>query len=189
MLPWKVLLLLLLAVGSRVSATDDDVVVQVEGKGETFSLTLVEVKDALDIALKEYARLEPYPTLPSDGPRYSPSLRHQRNRPVHPDALLLDAAQRSYEDALLLLIRRNKASKTKVQHALSKLELGGLQPVSQNKPLCDKLYPETCKSGKPYRSLDGSCNNVGQPAWGRALGCHARIAPAAFGDGEWLLAS
>ncbi|KAM7294490.1 putative ABC transporter [Ixodes scapularis] len=77
---------------------------------------------------------------------------------------------------------RNKASKTKVQHALSKLELGGLEPVSQNKPLCDKLYPETCKSGQPYRSLDGSCNNLGQPAWGRALGCHARIAPAAFGD-------
>ncbi|XP_040360169.1 chorion peroxidase-like [Ixodes scapularis] len=182
MLPWKVLLLLLLDVGSCVWAADDDVVVQVEGKGETFSLTLAEVKDALDIALKEFARLEPYPTLPSDGPRYSPSLRHQRNRPVHPDALLLDAAQRSYEDTLLLLIRRNKASKTKVQHALSKLELGGLEPVSQNKPLCDKLYPETCKSGQPYRSLDGSCNNLGQPAWGRALGCHARIAPAAFGD-------
>ncbi|KAH6922826.1 hypothetical protein HPB50_019414 [Hyalomma asiaticum] len=47
-----------------------------------------------------------FAAMPVDGPRYSPSLRHQRNRPVHPDSVFMDRVQIWDEEALLLLIER-----------------------------------------------------------------------------------
>ncbi|KAG0429561.1 hypothetical protein HPB47_023518, partial [Ixodes persulcatus] len=69
-----------------------------------FSLTLEQVQEAFEVAKAEYDRSAPYPTISTDV-RYSPAVRHQRNRPAHPDARQLDQAQRSFEGALKLLMR------------------------------------------------------------------------------------
>ncbi|XP_040075497.2 chorion peroxidase-like [Ixodes scapularis] len=114
--------------------------------------------------------------------RYSPAVRHQRNRPAHPDARQLDQAQRSFEGALKLLMRWYHASMEDVQRAVSRLDLTALQPVNKWRSLCQKLYPDNCQRGR-YRSLDGSCNNLAQPAWGKALTCHSRMGGPIYDDG------
>lgn len=43
----------------------------------------------------------------------------------------------------------------------------------------NKLY---CADTK-YRTLDGSCNNLYNPYWGKANVCHLRLLPAAYDDG------
>lgn len=121
--------------------------------------------------------------MPADGPRYTPSLRHQRNRPAHPDSVLLDRLQTLDEEALALLVEWNKAPASEVQRAVSKLDLSGLDTVSAREDLCSRLYPSGCDAAQPYRSLDGSCNNVQRPSWGKALSCHNRIAPPVYQDG------
>lgn len=43
--------------------------------------------------------------------------------------------------------------------------------------------PQTaCKASK-YRTIDGSCNNLLHPFWGKANICHTRFIPAAYEDG------
>ncbi|EEC08706.1 peroxinectin, putative [Ixodes scapularis] len=49
--------------------------------------------------------------------------------------------------------------------------------------LCLRLYPDTCDHGQPYRSLDGSCNNLARPSWGKALTCHARMSEPVYSNG------
>ncbi|KAH9363393.1 hypothetical protein HPB48_019475 [Haemaphysalis longicornis] len=78
---------------------------------------------------------------------------------------------------------RNKAPASEVQRAVSKLDLSGLDTVSAREDLCSRLYPSGCDAAQPYRSLDGSCNNVQRPSWGKALSCHNRIAPPVYQDG------
>ncbi|XP_074598767.1 uncharacterized protein LOC141853355 [Brevipalpus obovatus] len=39
-----------------------------------------------------------------------------------------------------------------------------------------------CRDSK-YRTIDGSCNNVRYPFWGKSNVCHARLLPAAYDDG------
>ena len=43
----------------------------------------------------------------------------------------------------------------------------------------NKLY---CADSK-YRTLDGSCNNLYNPYWGKANVCHLRLIPSAYDDG------
>ncbi|CAN8006617.1 unnamed protein product [Ixodes pacificus] len=68
-----------------------------------------------------------------------------------------------------------------VQRAVSRLDLTALQPVNKWRSLCQKLYPDNCQRGR-YRSLDGSCNNLAQPAWGKALTCHSRMGGPIYDD-------
>ncbi|XP_065302561.1 salivary peroxidase/catechol oxidase-like [Dermacentor albipictus] len=158
----------------RVSSDDVDL---------ALALTLQEVQDAYQATSPSTTPSQAYPTMPADGPRYSPALRHQRNRPVHPDSVLMDTMQLWDEQALLLLMKRNNASKTEVQHAVAKMDLSELEAVSMRKALCGRLYPTECDPSDPYRSLDGSCNNIEHPSWGKALSCHARITPPVYPDG------
>ncbi|KAH7975058.1 hypothetical protein HPB49_023022 [Dermacentor silvarum] len=78
----------------------------------------------------------------------------------------------------------HNASKTEVQQAVYQLDLSELEAVSTRKELCGRLYPTKCDPSFPYRSLDGSCNNIEHPSWGKALSCHARITPPVYQDGE-----
>lgn len=39
-----------------------------------------------------------------------------------------------------------------------------------------------CADG-PYRTYDGSCNNLYNPYWGKAWTCHLRLVPANYADG------
>lgn len=95
----------------------------------------------------------------------------------------MDKVQIWDEQALLLLMKWNNASVTEVQRAVSKLDLSELEAVSTRKELCGRLYPTKCDPSAPYRTLDGSCNNIEHPSWGKALSCHSRIAPPVYLDG------
>jgi peroxidase len=45
-------------------------------------------------------------------------------------------------------------------------------------PVCDE---KTIRS--PYRTLDGSCNNIQRPSWGKSLTQFQRALPSAYADG------
>lgn len=154
-----------------------------QGRDSELTLTVKQVQEAYEAASSGKLKTQDYATMPSDGPRYSPSLRHQRNRPVHPDSGLMDAVQIWDEGALLLLMKWNNASAKEVQRAVSKMDLSELEAVSTRKELCGRLYPTQCDASAPYRTLDGSCNNIKHPSWGKALSCHSRIATPVYLDG------
>ena len=40
----------------------------------------------------------------------------------------------------------------------------------------------TCTTSAPYRSYDGSCNNLAHPVWGAADGLQNRIVPNKYDD-------
>ena len=39
----------------------------------------------------------------------------------------------------------------------------------------------TCESESPYRTADGSCNNINSPAWGMAGSQQRRLIQSAYG--------
>ncbi|KAK8783990.1 hypothetical protein V5799_009645 [Amblyomma americanum] len=98
--------------------------------------------------------------------------------------MLITTASNRKSVPFLYTDRRNNATKVQVQRAVSKLDLNELEPIATRKELCGRLYPSTCDPAHPYRTLDGSCNNLANPSWGKALSCHSRIAPAVHGDGK-----
>ncbi|XP_077497633.1 chorion peroxidase-like [Amblyomma americanum] len=49
--------------------------------------------------------------------------------------------------------------------------------------VCPVPLPASCDPSKPYRELDGSCNNLDHPQWGQAYACERRLLPAAYKDG------
>lgn len=41
-----------------------------------------------------------------------------------------------------------------------------------------------CDASYPYRSMDGTCNNLQHPYWGAAFTPLTRLVPAAYNDGN-----
>lgn len=58
-------------------------------------------------------------------------------------------------------------------------------------PYCDQTllrpHPPPCDSDYPYRSADGTCNNLKNPTWGAAFTQFRRAMPPDYGDGERVL--
>ncbi|KAG8035072.1 hypothetical protein G9C98_001562 [Cotesia typhae] len=50
---------------------------------------------------------------------------------------------------------------------------------------CDSSPPITCTQKLPYRTIDGSCNNLENPGWGMANTRYARLLPPIYSDGIW----
>lgn len=54
----------------------------------------------------------------------------------------------------------------------------------RNTPFANTCAPEpTCNSASPYRSFDGTCNNLRAAGQGRAVGIFGRLLPAEYADG------
>lgn len=45
------------------------------------------------------------------------------------------------------------------------------------------MKPRACDLATPYRSIDGTCNNVQNPYWGASFRAFDRILPAMYEDG------
>ncbi|XP_053597981.1 peroxidase [Microplitis demolitor] len=56
---------------------------------------------------------------------------------------------------------------------------------SKNPWTCDRTKPQSCTQELPYRSFDGSCNNLENPTWGMAKTRYARLLPPIYSDGIW----
>ncbi|XP_077497256.1 salivary peroxidase/catechol oxidase-like [Amblyomma americanum] len=48
---------------------------------------------------------------------------------------------------------------------------------------CPSLAPTSCDATRPFRELDGRCNNLAHPHWGQAYSCERRLLPPAYKDG------
>lgn len=52
---------------------------------------------------------------------------------------------------------------------------------------CTPYYDQRYECGKhfasKYRTVDGSCNNIHRPYWGRSNTCHIRLLPPDYSDG------
>ncbi len=51
-------------------------------------------------------------------------------------------------------------------------------PLSQH---CPKI--PVCNKKSKYRTIDGSCNNLNYPLWGKSLTQFTRLVPPAYADG------
>ncbi|XKL60530.1 hypothetical protein PGB90_007587 [Kerria lacca] len=56
--------------------------------------------------------------------------------------------------------------------------------------ICSDIYENIyCDPNTKYRSVDGSCNNLRIPAWGKSNTAYKRIVPSEYNDGLYLLRS
>ncbi|UYV64041.1 hypothetical protein LAZ67_2006378 [Cordylochernes scorpioides] len=76
---------------------------------------------------------------------------------------------------------RLKLSRQQVSYELPQLELDSME-ASAAVAECHGYYGAQCDPHAKYRTLDGSCNNVHQPAWGRAASCMKRLLPPKYAD-------
>jgi len=53
---------------------------------------------------------------------------------------------------------------------------------SDNNLCLDTQY--NCKCSDPWRTADGSCNNLNNPTWGKANRAHKRLLPPHYGDSK-----
>nr|XP_027204017.1 peroxidase-like [Dermatophagoides pteronyssinus] len=110
--------------------------------------------------------------------------------------------QRNYRD-----VDRKEIESTKMElvseyfarfKCLDKYQLGVYLPTipvnyqQKNMDLsCSPYWNEKyqCNSYRTskYRTLDGSCNNLRSPYWGRSFSCHIRLLPPDYGDGLYAM--
>lgn len=57
----------------------------------------------------------------------------------------------------------------------------------QSTGMCMKMEHVCDEMAKMYRSLDGTCNNLENPALGAALTEYSRVLPAEYDDSEFFI--
>ncbi|XP_037781147.1 chorion peroxidase-like [Penaeus monodon] len=92
-------------------------------------------------------------------------------------------------EASKTFVQRNRIPPRNVREALLQQSSGVSQTDCQRlvRQLvgCDLVEPPTpvCSPGFPYRSIDGSCNNLANPKWGAAMIPFRRFLDPAYEDG------
>ncbi|XP_042870127.1 chorion peroxidase-like isoform X2 [Penaeus japonicus] len=92
-------------------------------------------------------------------------------------------------EASKTLVQRNRIPPSEVSAVLAK-QSQGLPPEECQRRVeklagCDLVEPPTpsCSASFPYRSIDGSCNNLANPKWGAARIPFRRFIAPAYEDG------
>ncbi|XP_033758659.1 chorion peroxidase-like [Pecten maximus] len=75
--------------------------------------------------------------------------------------------------------RLNVQTAPGIRRALSKVGTNFLVPAKRRCPFSNPR----CDSSSQYRTIDGSCNNLNNPLWGRAFTAFERFLPPAYDDG------
>ena len=60
-------------------------------------------------------------------------------------------------------------------------------PVPPGMDYCPYARTYQCDGYYPYRSFDGSCNNLHEPLWGRSMVPFNRYIPSNYHDGKYLV--
>ncbi|EFX63496.1 hypothetical protein DAPPUDRAFT_268331 [Daphnia pulex] len=89
-----------------------------------------------------------------------------------------DAMMESY--TVTEIVKRFNIKPEDVQRTMKQFNLKDtiLSGMCTADPVCDE---KTIRS--PYRTLDGSCNNIQRPSWGKSLTQFQRALPSAYADG------
>ncbi|XP_064483385.1 chorion peroxidase-like [Ornithodoros turicata] len=148
-------------------------------QGRPVTLTKEEIKEAFQ-ASSSRDDIE-YPAL--DYRKHPPEFRHQQNLKPNEDASELDKAQYVYQYATKYLMEKKGARYEEIRDALLRSDLRDVEEVNKYRPICKKLYEVGCDPSYPYRSLDGTCNNLRHPTWGKTMSCMPRILAPAYDDG------
>lgn len=87
---------------------------------------------------------------------------------------------RLYEETSLDLLAR-------LPHAVgSERRVRALKDINQELASVSEMCPsepQACNASSPYRTADGSCNNLDNPGWGKAGACMPRILDPDYGNG------
>lgn len=62
---------------------------------------------------------------------------------------------------LFVFFNRDSTARVQIFDFIDRLRLAPL-------PICPYLQPIVCNSAYEYRTIDGSCNNIGNPYWGKS---------------------
>lgn len=114
----------------------------------------------------------------------TPSYEHYRsyrvsNSPELDNARLMANKAMQVTLATKVLSKREAITTDDIENGLNGLNL-------HSTPLKDAcLHKVECDMSSPYRTIDGSCNNVEKPHWGMLASSYSRLLPPSYADGIW----
>lgn len=155
--------------------------------GAAFNYAAAQVKNEVNYESKQYSTGNYY-NRTSYNPGVSHSLIHAAYNPANQNVQYKKEKEALFNEyASKFLLNHFCLSRYQSQYLLPSVKIGPNTGNPYGDNSCYAAYGSTsnklyCADSK-YRTLDGSCNNLYHPYWGKANVCHVRLIPAAYDDG------
>ncbi|GFT01135.1 peroxidase [Trichonephila clavipes] len=114
--------------------------------------------------------------------QYPSSARHQHLLAPKPKSSKMERITEKFEEATNVIKDMFSLTKEQVTLALPHEELKGREALKAAEQCHTHFMSSGCMDSK-YRSIDGSCNNMYNPTWGKAQTCLQRLLPPDYADG------